>query len=116
MERFYQTLIHSLHTRRFWLAVVSAVLLVLTQGMGLKIDTTTVLAFAGMIISAIFGDAIAEAAHARAQAVVASEQAHNQTTNDIMQRGVGALVEVVQRMPGSPLADAPAAPKEAPHA
>lgn len=95
MTRFWQTLISSLHTRRFWLAVVSAVLLVLTQGMGLKIDTATVLAFAGMIISAIFGDAIAEAAHTHAAAAAAAQAADaikqmGRTAPDAARGGEGA--------------------------
>lgn len=46
-----------LASRKLWMAVVSAVLVVANEGLDLGIDTNTVLAFAGIIMSYIFGQA-----------------------------------------------------------
>lgn len=47
----------ALHTRRFWLAIVSGLLVVLNQGLGLGISPDTVMSFAGIMIAAVLGDA-----------------------------------------------------------
>ena len=52
----------ALHSRRFWLAVVAAALVVANQGLGLNLDPTTVTAFAGIVISAVLGDSLVHAA------------------------------------------------------
>jgi len=48
-------------SRKFWLAVISAVLVVLNDGLGLGIDNNTVFAFVGIIMSFIFGEAYIDA-------------------------------------------------------
>lgn len=44
-----------LKSRKFWVTVVSAILIVLNEGLGLDIDSETVLGFAGIIISYLLG-------------------------------------------------------------
>jgi len=46
-----------LKSRKFWMAVVGALLIILTEGLGFDIPTETVLAFAAVIMSYIFGEA-----------------------------------------------------------
>jgi hypothetical protein len=45
-----------LTSRKFWLAVVSAILVVLNEGLDLGISNETVLAFAGIVITWILGE------------------------------------------------------------
>ena len=47
-------------SRKFWMAVISAVLVILNEGLGHRINTDTVLAFAGIVMSYIFGQAIVD--------------------------------------------------------
>lgn len=47
--------VKALHTQNFWLAVVSAVVMVANSGLGLHIPSSDVLGAAGVIISLIFG-------------------------------------------------------------
>lgn len=54
-----------LRSRKFWMAVVSALLVVLNDGLGLGIDAETVLAFAGIVLGYIFGEAYADAHRGR---------------------------------------------------
>jgi len=42
-------------SRKFWMAVVSAVLLVLNEGLGLKVPSDTILSFTGVIMAYLFG-------------------------------------------------------------
>lgn len=44
-------------SRKFWLAVISGLLVIANDGLGLGIDEQTVLAFAGIVMSFIFGEA-----------------------------------------------------------
>lgn len=44
-----------LKSRKFWVTVVSAILIVLNEGLGLDIDSEAVLGFAGIIMSYILG-------------------------------------------------------------
>ena len=44
-------------SRKFWMAVVSGVLIVLNEGLDLGIDTETVIAFAAIIMGYIFAEA-----------------------------------------------------------
>ena len=44
-----------LKSRKLWMAIVSALLVVLNEGLGLGIDSETVLAFAGIVASYILG-------------------------------------------------------------
>lgn len=48
---------HRMKSRKFWMAVVSGLLIVANEGLGLGIDENTVLAFAGLVASYIFGQA-----------------------------------------------------------
>lgn len=54
-------------SRKFWLAVVGAGVMVANEGLGLNLDGTTILAFAGIVISYILGEGVADAAGARRQ-------------------------------------------------
>lgn len=58
----------AIHSRRFWIALVSAILLVLTKGFGMNINQSTVLGFAGIVVSLLLGDAYVQAKHATAAA------------------------------------------------
>ncbi len=46
-----------LGSRKFWMAVVSALLVVANEGLDLKLDGQTILAFAGIVITYILGEA-----------------------------------------------------------
>lgn len=46
-----------LKSRKFWMAVVAAALIVTNEGLGLDIPADTVLAFAAVVIGYIFGEA-----------------------------------------------------------
>ena len=44
-------------SRKFWMAVIAAALIVANEGLGLDIPADTVLAFAAVVIGYIFGEA-----------------------------------------------------------
>ena len=46
-----------LKSRKFWMAVIAAALIVANEGLGLDIPTDTVMAFAAVVIGYIFGEA-----------------------------------------------------------
>ncbi|MEF3306693.1 hypothetical protein [Paenibacillus sp. GYB003] len=48
-------------SRKFWMAIISAILVVLNDGLDLGIDNNTVLAFAGIVMSFVFGEAYVDA-------------------------------------------------------
>lgn len=48
-------------SRKFWMAAVGAALVIANQGLDLNIDSETVLAFAGIVMSYIFGEAYVDA-------------------------------------------------------
>ena len=50
-----------LRSRKFWMAVAAAVLVILNDGLGLGIDEETVLAFVGLVLGYIFGEAYVDA-------------------------------------------------------
>lgn len=52
-------------SRKFWMAVVGALLLVANEGLGLNIPEDTVTAFAGLLIAWILGEAHVDAQRAR---------------------------------------------------
>ena len=56
-----------LTSRKFWLSIVSATLVVLNDGLDLGIDQDTVIAFAGLVISWILGESAIDATRAKAQ-------------------------------------------------
>lgn len=51
-------------SRKFWMAVVTAVLIVLNDGLDLGIDKETVIAFAGIVATFILGEAAVDAKRA----------------------------------------------------
>ena len=61
-----------LTSRKFWLSIVSATLVVLNDGLDLGIDQETVLVFAGLIFSFIFSEGIVDATRAK-KGVVSNE-------------------------------------------
>jgi len=52
-------------SRKFWMAVITAILVVLNDGLDLGIDQDTVLTFAGLVISWIIGESAIDTARAR---------------------------------------------------
>lgn len=50
-----------LKSRKLWIALVSAVLLVLKEGFDIQVDSEVVLSFAGIVITAILGFAHVDA-------------------------------------------------------
>jgi len=56
-------------SRKFWMVVVSAVLLVLNEGLGLKVPTDTVLSFAGVVMAYLFGQSYVDGKQSSIQQV-----------------------------------------------
>ncbi|MBC7340940.1 MAG: hypothetical protein H5U02_00540 [Clostridia bacterium] len=54
-----------LKSRKFWMALVSAVLLVANEGLGLNLPEDVIVPFAALVISYILGEAIVDAAAAK---------------------------------------------------
>jgi uncharacterized membrane protein len=52
-------------SRKFWMAVVSALLVIANEGLGLNLDTEVVLAFAGIVMTYIFAEAKVDAERAK---------------------------------------------------
>jgi uncharacterized membrane protein len=50
-----------LKSRKLWVTIVSAVLMVTNQGIGLKLPEDTILSFAGVVMSYIFCQSIVDA-------------------------------------------------------
>lgn len=50
-----------LKSRKFWMAVVSAALIIANEGLGMNIPEDTVLAFAAIVIGYIFGESYVDA-------------------------------------------------------
>lgn len=46
-------LMERLKSRKLWIAIVSGILLVMKEGLGIEVDSTTVIAFAGIMITGI---------------------------------------------------------------
>lgn len=44
-----------LKSRKFWVTVVSSILIVLNEGLGMSIDSEAVLSFSGIVISYLLG-------------------------------------------------------------
>lgn len=57
------SLAKALHTRRFWVAMVSAGLVVVNEGLGLNVPQEAVMPFAGIVISLLLGDAYIQGKH-----------------------------------------------------
>lgn len=71
------TTMRKFKSRKFWMAVISALLVILNEGLDLGIDEQTVLAFAGIIMSFIFGEAYVDGK--RAEKEVPNEPDYSQT-------------------------------------
>jgi len=54
-----------LRSRKFWMAVVSALLLIANEGLGLNIPEDAVLPFVAVVLGYIFGEAYADAHRGR---------------------------------------------------
>lgn len=52
-----------LKSRKFWMAVVSAVLIVLNEGLGWGIPEETVMPFAALVLGWIFAEAYVDGKH-----------------------------------------------------
>ena len=52
-------------SRKFWMAVVSAILVILNEGLDLGIDQDTVLTFAGLVATWILGESVVDATRAK---------------------------------------------------
>ena len=50
-----------LTSRRFWMAVASAILLVANEGLGLNLPTDTILAFVAVVLGYILGESYTDA-------------------------------------------------------
>tara|TARA_R100000808_G_scaffold8880_1_gene24784 strand:+ start:774 stop:947 length:174 start_codon:yes stop_codon:yes gene_type:complete len=50
-----------LKSRKLWMSVISGVLVVLNEGLGIGIDSNTVLGFSGIIMSYILGQSFVDA-------------------------------------------------------
>lgn len=61
-----------LKSRKFWTVVVGAVILIANDGLGLKLDSTTILGFSGIIMSYIFGQSAVDLHQAKADGEVES--------------------------------------------
>jgi len=64
-------------SRKFWMAVVSALLVILNDGLDLGIDSDTVLAFAGLVASWIIGEAAVDAKRAGSNEVSKAEETYH---------------------------------------
>lgn len=63
-----------LTSRKFWMAVVTGVLVVLNDGLDLGIDTETVLAFAGIMATFIIGESAIDAKRVQKEKEVVSDE------------------------------------------
>ncbi len=50
-------------SRKFWMAIITAVLLVLTEGLGWDIQTETVISFVSVVLGWIFAEAYVDSKH-----------------------------------------------------
>ena len=53
-----------LKSRKFWMAVISAVLIVLNEGLGWNVPSETVLSFAAVVLGWVFAEAYVDGKHA----------------------------------------------------
>lgn len=68
------TIAKTIHSANFWLAVVAAILVILVQGFGLKVNNTAVMSAAGIIISLVLGGSAVAKAHVQAAQALALQQ------------------------------------------
>jgi|GEM_PF-3503736 len=74
----------AIHSRTFWVAVATAILVVLTQGLGWHLPTDTLLAAVSALVSYILGGSAVAVAHARAAAAIASAQGAAPARRDVL--------------------------------
>lgn len=56
---------NKMKSRKFWMAVVTGILIVLNDGLNIGIDQETVLAFAAIVVGYIFGESAVDAVRAK---------------------------------------------------
>ena len=64
-------------SRKFWMAVVAAILVILNDGLDLGVDSDTVLAFAGLVASWIIGESAVDAKRAGNNVVSPEEETYH---------------------------------------
>lgn len=62
LNRWRRIHMNKMKSRKFWMAVISAILVVLNEGLDLGVDKDTVLAFAGIVATYIIGESAVDAA------------------------------------------------------
>lgn len=72
-----------LKSRKFWIAIISAALLVAKDGLGIEVDNETVMAFAGIVITWIIGEAAVDAKRAKTPAVTEEGNSDEESTTTI---------------------------------
>lgn len=50
-----------LKSRKLWMSIVSATLLIVNEGLGIMVDSNTIIGFAGIVSSYIWGQSIVDA-------------------------------------------------------
>ena len=51
---------NKLKSRKLWMSIISGVLLIMNEGLGIIVDTNTILSFSGIIISYILGQSFVD--------------------------------------------------------
>jgi uncharacterized membrane protein len=72
-----------LKSRKFWIAIISGILVVLNQGLGLHIDNATILSFAGIVMSYIFGQGYVDGQYAKSNQTVTHTSNATHTTVEV---------------------------------
>lgn len=49
-----------LKSRKLWMSIISGVLLVMNEGLGIVVDTNTILSFSGIVMSYILGQSFVD--------------------------------------------------------
>lgn len=52
-------------SRKFWMAVIGALLMIANEGLDLELDSNTIMAFAGIVISYILGQGYVDGQQAK---------------------------------------------------
>lgn len=52
---------NKLKSRKLWMSIISGVLVIMNEGLGIIVDTDTVLSFSGIIMSYILGQSFVDA-------------------------------------------------------
>ena len=51
---------NKLKSRKLWMSIISGALLIMNEGLGIIVDTNTILSFSGIIISYILGQSFVD--------------------------------------------------------